>query len=115
MAMAVDPLDALDPPLSAAEYRFLKRASGRLPLAWTASPRRRRLLVVGLAAPGFLLIVSTPFHQMFALLIAGIVLFLGALAFRPFTERVFVRAEAAALWPPSNPSPDSPKKDRRHA
>ncbi|MGH6970834.1 MAG: hypothetical protein ACREEQ_04415, partial [Caulobacteraceae bacterium] len=48
------PGDPPGPPLSGTEFRRLARLSARLPLAWTLSPRRRRLLVLGLAAPGFL-------------------------------------------------------------
>jgi hypothetical protein len=75
----------------------------RLPLAWTASPRRRRILLLALAAPGFVLVASTPLHQAPALLALGAVFFASALLFRRLTEPVFVRAEAAALWPPSRP------------
>lgn len=75
----------------------------RLPLAWTASARRRRLLVLGLAAPGFGLAASTPGHQNLVLLGLGGLLFAAALAFRRWSEPVFVRAEAAGFWPPSLP------------
>jgi hypothetical protein len=79
----------------------------RLPLAWTVSPRRRRLLVLGLAAPGFSLIATTPFHHALGLLALGAVLFVAALMFRRWTEPAFVRAEAAGHWPPP-PSEETP-------
>jgi hypothetical protein len=94
----------LPPPqgLSPAELRRLVWAS-RLPRAWILTPRRRRLLVVGLAGPGFLLVATTPVHQALALLVVGAILFAAALVFRGRTEPAFVRAEAADLWPPLSP------------
>lgn len=77
--------------------------SAQLPLAWTMNPRRRRLLVLGLAAPGFALITTAPLHRTFALLALGAVLFAAALIFRRRTEPAFVRAEAAGHWPPVSP------------
>ena len=91
-------------PLSASELRRLSLAP-RLPVAWTASPRRRRLLVLGLVAPGFVLVAATPLHRTLALLILGVLLFGAALQFRRRTEPVFVRAEAADLWPPPTLTP----------
>lgn len=93
----------LERPLTEAEFRRLARLS-RLPMAWIANSRRRRLLVLALAAPGFLAIVSTPIHQNLFVLVSGMAGFLAALLFRWRTERVFVRAEAAALWPPAPPA-----------
>jgi hypothetical protein len=84
-----------------------------MPLAWTATARRRRLLFLGLAAPGFLGVFATPIHQNLAVLVAGFGLFGAACIFRARTERVFVRAEAAALWPPVGAASD--KGDFRHA
>jgi hypothetical protein len=98
---------ALDLPLSAAEFAHLRWITARVPLAWTTSRRRRRLLFLGLAAPGFLAVFATPLHQTLAVLLAGFVLFAAACLFRARTERLFVRAEAAALWPPT-PSPKEP-------
>ncbi len=94
-------------PLTPSELRRLSLVA-RLPLAWTASRRRRRLLLLALAAPGFLLVAATPSHRVFALLVLGALLFIAALLFRRRTEPVFVRAEAAALWPPSLASWRSP-------
>ena len=94
----------LEPPLSAGEFARLRWLTARLPGRWTASRRRRRLLFLGLAAPGFLCVFATPLHQNLAVLLAGFVLFGAACVFRARTERLFVRAEAAAVWPPSPPS-----------
>ena len=106
--------ERLDPPLSEAEFRRLAGLSARLPLQWIATPRRRRLLVLALAAPGFLLVALTPAHQDLALLAAGLVLFACALLFRHRTERVFTRAEAADLWPPSPDGlPPNPRETPR--
>lgn len=106
----------LAPPLTAAELRRLERLGAPLPRAWTTSVRRRRLMLLGFAAPGFLAIAATPTHQNFFVLIAGLLAFAAAFVFRRLTEPVFVRAEAAALWPPATdlPQPRS-RKDPPHA
>jgi hypothetical protein len=104
---------ALEPPLSGAEFRRLMRLAGRLPRSWTASVRRRRFLFLGLAAPGFAGVFATPLHQNLAVLLLGFVLFAAAWIFRRRTERVFVRAEASALWPP--PLPSTPPETASHA
>jgi hypothetical protein len=94
------PPSPLEGPLSPGELRRLGGLASRMPLACTATPRRRRFLFLGLAAPGFGAVFATPVHQNLAVLIAGFGLFGVACAFRRRTERVFVHAEAAALWPP---------------
>lgn len=94
---------ALAGPLTVRELSTLSTLS-RLPPAWTASPRRRRLFVLALAAPGFVAVFTTPIHQNLAVLVAGFAAFLSALLFRSRSEPVFARAEAAALWPPG-PTP----------
>lgn len=91
----------LEEPLQPADFERLAHLSRRLPLRWTASPRRRRLLLLGLAAPGFVAVFTTPMHQNLLVLVLGLLAFAAALIFRRRTERVFRRAEAAALWPPS--------------
>lgn len=93
-------LDALEPPLSSLEFARLTRLAARLPHRWIVSPRRRRFLFLGLAAPGFAAVFATPLHQNLALMLLGFVAFAAAWIFRRRTERVFTRAEAAALWPP---------------
>jgi len=100
------PPPPLEGPLSPAEFRRLGGLAGRMPLAWTATVRRRRLLFLGLAAPGFLAVFGAPIHQNPAVLVAGFGLFGAACLFRSRTERVFVRAEAAALWPPVGAASD---------
>jgi hypothetical protein len=104
MGEGSDKAQALEPPLSGAEFRRLVRLAGRLPRSWTASARRRRFLFLGLAAPGFAAVFATPLHQNLAVLLFGFGLFAAAWVFRRRTERVFARAEAAALWPPTLPS-----------
>jgi hypothetical protein len=91
---------ALDGPLSPVELRRIGALAARMPLACTATPRRRRFLFLGLAAPGFAAVFGTPLHQNLAVLVAGFGLFGAACVFRRRTEKLFVRAEAAALWPP---------------
>ena len=104
--------DRLDRPLSAAAFTRFTVVCRWLPATWTSSARRRRLLLLTMAAPGFAAVVSTPLHQSLALLAVGAALFAGALGFRRLTEGAFVRAEAAAVWPPSpTPKPEL----RRHA
>jgi hypothetical protein len=93
----------LEPPLSAGEFARLRWLTARLPARWTASRRRRRLFL-GLSSPGFVCVFATPLHQNLAVLVAGFLLFSAACVFRARTERLFVRAEAAAVWPPSPPS-----------
>ena len=102
--------ETLDGPLTQAELSRLATVLRCLPLAWTCSARRRRLLLLGLATPGFLGVFTTPLHRNVLLLAAGLLLFAAALLFRRRTEGVFQRAEAAALWPP-NPH----RKEFRHA
>lgn len=100
-------------PLSPADFKRLLRLGRRFPSGWVSSARRRRLLFLGLAAPGFTAVFAAPLHQNLALLGLGLVLFLGALGFRRRTEPLFARAEQAALWPP--PPPLRSKDTPRHA
>ena len=107
------PLSPLEGPLSPAELRRLGGLTGWMPLVCTATPRRRRFVFLGLAAPGFLAVFGTPVHQNLAVLVAGFGLFGAACVFRGRSERVFVHAEAAALWPPVGA--DSDKGGLHHA
>ena len=95
--------------LSAAEFAALQ-VLARLFGSWAPSCRRRRLLFLALAAPGFFAVFATPLHQNPALLGAGLLLFAAACGFRARTEPLFARAEAAALWPPDLPlvRPETP-------
>jgi hypothetical protein len=110
-----DARERLDLPLSEGEFRRLAGLAARLPLPWIVSPKRRRLLLLALAAPGFGLVAATPLHQSLGLMAAGFALFAAALLFRRRTERVFVRAEAAALWPPAPESRRLTPRDDPHA
>jgi hypothetical protein len=92
---------ALEPPLSSLEFARLTRLAARLPHRWIVSPRRRRFLFLALAAPGFAAVFATPLHQNLAVMLLGFVAFAAAWIFRRRTERVFTRAEAAAVWPPT--------------
>jgi hypothetical protein len=74
---------------------------GRLPAAWTASPRRRRLAFVALVAPGAVMavagaqiLVSPP------LLAAGVGWLAAALAVRRASEPRFLGLEAQDLRTP---------------
>lgn len=88
--------------LSAAEFANLQ-VLARLFGSWARSRRRRRLLFLALAAPGFFAVFATPLHRSLAVLAVGFLLFAAACAFRARTEPLFARAEAAALWPPDPP------------
>jgi len=90
----------LEGPLSAAEFARLRRLTAKMPLAWTVSRRRRRLMFLALAAPGFFAVFLTPLHRNLVVLIAGLCLFGVACLFRQRSERLFERAEASAVWPP---------------
>ena len=103
---------ALAPPLPPAEARRLLRWSAKLPRRWTATCRRRRLLFLALAAPGYAAVFATPWHRNLAVLALGFLLFAAAGWFRWRTEPLFVRAEQAALWPPA---PPHLSKDPRNA
>ena len=100
-------------PLSPADFKRLLRLGQRLPSGWVSSVRRRRLLFLGLAAPGFAAVFATPLHQNLPLLGLGLMLFAGALLFRRRTEPLFARAEQGALRP--SPPPTRSKDTPRHA
>ena len=106
---------AEDPPaLTPAEFAALSRLTARLPARWIATRRRRRFLFLALAAPGFFAVFGTPFHHQLWLMVLGFLLFGAAVLVRVRTEPLFVRADAADLWPsPSRPTPAS--KESRHA
>jgi hypothetical protein len=59
------------------------------PASWTATARKRRLLFLALAAPGFGCVFATPLHQNLLVLSLGAVGFLAAVAFRIRTEPRF--------------------------
>ena len=101
-------------PLCARERARLALLAQRLPLAWTANRRRRRLLFLGLAAPGFFAVFGTTLHHNFFVMLAGFILIAAAVIFRLRSEPLFERATAAGLWPlPHCAIP--PAKDTHHA
>ena len=101
-------------PLRARDLARLAWLARRLPLAWIANRRRRRLLFLGLAAPGFFAVFGTTLHHNFFVMLTGFILFAAALIFRLRTEPLFERATAAGLWPlPHSSIP--PAKDAHHA
>ena len=86
-------------PLGPRDLARLAWLARRLPPAWVASRRRRRLLFLGLAAPGFFAVFGTTLHHNFFVMLAGFVFFAAAVIFRLRTEPLFERATAAGLWP----------------
>ena len=90
---------AVAPALTRADRLMLQRLGGLFRGA-ARTPRRRRVLFLALAAPGFAGVFATPLHRSLGLLGLGGLLFATAVVFRTRTEPVFIRAEAAALWPP---------------
>jgi hypothetical protein len=62
----------------------------RLPPAWRASPRRRRFLFLGLAAPGFLLVAGLPLHQNLWALLSGLAGMGLSYGFRRLSEPLFL-------------------------
>jgi hypothetical protein len=76
-------------PRAFARLAWLNR---HLPAAWTASRRRRRILFLALAAPGFLAVFGTTYHHNFFVMLAGFVLFGAAVVFRAVSEPLFVQA-----------------------
>jgi hypothetical protein len=97
------------PSLSAAEFADLQTLV-RLFGSRVRNRRRRRLLFLTLAAPGFLAVFATPLHRNLAVLAVGLLMFAAACVFRARTEPLFARAEAAALWPTTLPPhpPETP-------
>lgn len=88
-------------PRAFARLAWLNR---HLPGAWTSTRRRRRILFLVLAAPGFLAVFGTTYHHNFFLMLAGFALFGAAVAFRAISEPLFVQAVDDDLFPASHPS-----------
>jgi hypothetical protein len=101
---------ALLRPRDEARLAWLRR---RLPRSWSDTRRRRRLLFLGLAAPGFFAVFGTTLHHNFFLMLAGFVLFAAAVIFRLRTEPLFERV-ATGLPPLPDPL-NASTKDTRHA
>jgi len=101
-------------PLSGGELALMTAVTRRFPSAWLLTVRRRRLLFLALAAPGFLAVFTTTLHHNFFVLVAGFVLFGVAALFRAVSEPLIVRAQAADLWPPES-FPPSRQREFPHA
>lgn len=98
------------PAMSPRDLARLAWLNRRLPDAWTSTRRRRRILFLALAAPGFLAVFGTTWHQNFFVMLAGFVLFAAAFTFRAVSEPLFVQAAGDDLFPAPHPSnqKDSP-------
>lgn len=94
-------------PRAFARLAWLNR---HLPGAWTSTRRRRRILFLALAAPGFLAVFGTTYHHNFFVMLAGFALFGAAVAFRAVSEPLFVQEAGDDLCPAPHPSnqKDSP-------
>ena len=109
------PAEAIDPPpLTASQIAVVAALARRLPASWIRTPRRRRFLFLGLAAPGFFAVFGTPLHHQPLVLALGFLLFGAAVLFRVRTEPLFVRADAAEPWPPAR-SDGFVSKESHHA
>ena len=98
------------PAMSPRDFARLAWLDRHLPGAWTVTRRRRRILFLALAAPGFLAVFGTTFHHNFFVMLAGFALFGAAVAFRAVSEPLFVQASGDDLFPAPQPSnqKDSP-------
>jgi len=100
------------PPQSAREAARLAWLRRRLPRSWIRTGRRRRLLFLALAAPGFLAVFATTLHRSLWLLLAGLLAFGAAAWLRAITEPLFVRS---AGEPPQSTPDLSKRKESRDA
>ena len=93
---------------------LVARIAARLPGAWVSTRRRRRLLFLALAAPGFFAVFSTSLHRNLFVALLGLLLFGAAVVFRLRTEPLFEAASGAET--PSNPKSTNPSpKEMRDA
>ena len=92
------------PAMTEREFARLAWLNRRLPGAWTSTRRRRRILFLALAAPGFFAVFGTTYHHNFFVMLAGFVLFGAAVAFRAVSEPLFVQATGDDLFPVPHPS-----------
>jgi len=90
------------PPLAALRPGVLSRLALRPPLAWTSTRRRRRLLFLALAAPGFIAVFTTTLHRNLFIAAAGMAMFAAAVFFRRQTEAIL---DQAAHRPSDTPNP----------
>jgi hypothetical protein len=91
-------------PLSARGAARLAWLRRHLPAPWLDNRRRRRILFLVLAAPGFLAVFATTYHHNFFVMLAGFALFGAAVAFRALTEPLFLQATADTFLPTPLPS-----------
>jgi hypothetical protein len=103
-------LAASRPAMSSRDFARLAWLNRHLPAAWTSTRRRRRILFLTLAAPGFLAVFGTTYHHNFFVMLAGFALFGAAVAFRAVSEPLFVQAASDDLLPSPHSSShkDSP-------
>ena len=117
-ALAVDQVPVagnatgVSPALHSVRVSPFSRLVGRLPAPWTATRRRRRLLFLALAAPGFFAVFATPLHRNFFLMLAGFLLFAAAAVFHVRTEPLFEAAAVSGPQPDADPSSPAPKVSR---
>jgi len=96
-------IDHADAPATTRRSRlvsFLVAGALQLPSVWTQTARSRRLLHIGLCAPGFALVFATPLHGQLLLSLIGGVLFALAVGFRAMTEPVFAQADSVCAASP---------------
>jgi hypothetical protein len=102
----------VSPALHSVGVSPFSRLVGRIPGRWTATRRRRRLLFLALAAPGFFAVFATPLHRNFFLMLAGFLLFAAAAVFHIRTEPLFEAAAVTGPQPAADPSSPAPKVSR---
>jgi hypothetical protein len=101
------------PPLHSDGESFFARVAARLPRPWLATPRRRRLLFLALAAPGFFTVFATPLHRNLFVALVGFPLFAAAVVFRMRTEPLFAKSFAVTTCPDSELSTGKLKETPR--
>ena len=90
----------------------IARIAARLPRAWVSTRRRRRVLFLSLAAPGFFAVFSTSLHRNLFVALVGFLLFGAAVVFRLRTEPLFEAATGVAAPPGPDSSNSTPKEMR---
>ena len=103
---------AESPALPPYRQGLVERTAARLPQAWVSTRRRRRLLFLALAAPGFFAVFSTSLHRNLFVALVGFVLFGAAVVFRLRSEPLFEAASGAAARSNPDSTNPSPKETR---
>ena len=107
------PIDqAGSPALHPHRLDLVARLGARLPQAWISTRRRRRLLFLALAAPGFFAVFSTSLHRNLFVALVGFLLFGAAVVFRLRSEPLFEAASGVAIPSDPNSTNPSPKETR---